>query len=166
MFLWTTSLWFLGKALILKQSVVNQTRRKSTNSGIVGKSTSREKKQIEEAKLHLKIKEEELDTQVALKISDGRTQFIEEIERTELIEKQLTEAFQLDLDQQPPMFVLLTKTTVSQPPVPVLHSDLNSHTPLFTSQTMSRSTAQQNWSCSYFYHFKKCAHRCDFVYVI
>ena len=80
-----------------------------------------------------------------MKISDGRTQFIEEIERTELREKQLTEAFQLDLDQQPPMFVLLTKTTVSQPPVPVLHSDLNSHTPLFTSQTMSRSTAQQNW---------------------
>ena len=44
------------------------------------------------------------------------------------------------------MFVPLTKTTVSQPPVPVFHSDLNSHTLLFTSQTMSRSTAQQNWN--------------------
>ena len=108
-----------------------------------------EKKQIEEAKLQLKIKEEELDIQTALKISDARTKIIEELERTELREKQLTEALsdiQLELDQQPPMFVPVTKTTVSQPPVSVLHSDLNPHAPLFTSQTMSRSTAQQNWN--------------------
>ena len=58
-----------------------------------------EKKQIEETKLQLTIKEEELDIQAALKISDGRTKLIEAIERTELREKQLTEAFQLDLDQ-------------------------------------------------------------------
>ena len=51
-----------------------------------------EKKQIEEAKLQLKIKEEELDIQTALKISDARTKIIEELERTELREKQLTEA--------------------------------------------------------------------------
>ena len=68
-----------------------------------------EKKQIEEARLQLKIKEEELDIQTALKISDARTKIIEELERTELREKQLTEALsdiQLELDQQPPMLCL------------------------------------------------------------
>ena len=58
-----------------------------------------EKEQIEETKLQLTIKEEELDIQAALKISDGRTKCIEAIERIELREKQLTEAVQLDLDQ-------------------------------------------------------------------
>ena len=104
------------------------------------------KKQIEEIKLQLNVKEEELDIKAALKISNARTKIIEEIERTELREKQLTEAFRLDLDQQPPMLVPITKTTLSQPPVPVLHSDPNSHAPLFTSQSISRSTAKQNWN--------------------
>ena len=56
----------------------------------------------------MKIKEEQLDIQAALKISDGRTKCIEEIERNELREKQLTEALsdiQLELDNQPLMFV-------------------------------------------------------------
>ena len=93
-------------------------------------------KQIEEAKLQLNVKEEELDIQAASKISDAPTKIIEEIERIELSVKQLTEAFQLDLDQQTPLSGPITKTTVSQPPVPVLHSDLNSHAHLFKSQTM------------------------------
>ena len=57
-------------------------------SGIVGKSTSREYRQ--------KIKEDELDIRAAMKVSDVRTKLIEEIERTELREKQLTEALSFE----------------------------------------------------------------------
>ena len=44
------------------------------------------------------------------------------------------------------MFVPITKKNMQQPPVSVLHFKLNLHAPLFASQIMSRSTAQQNWN--------------------
>ena len=128
-----------------------------------------EKKQIEEARLQLKIKEEELDIQTALKISDARTKIIEELERTELREKQLTEALsdiQLELDQQPLMFVPVTKTTVSQPALSVLHSDLNPHAPFvyISNYVKVNCSAELKYPCFYSDYFKKWAHRCAFVY--
>lgn len=107
-----------------------------------------EKKLIEEAKLQLRIKEEELDIQTALKISDARTKIIEELERSELREKQLTEALsdiRSELDHRTPLFASAAKTTAHQHPhlhVPVstIQSNLNPHAPLFTSVSRSHST--------------------------
>lgn len=61
------------------QAKLEESRRKAELEARA--ASFHEKKQIEEAKLQLKLKEEELDIKTALKICDVRTKIIEELEK-------------------------------------------------------------------------------------